>query len=142
MKTWRTRISAFALACLFVAGPSSFAAETNTLTFKGAADTVSPRANTFSYLTSLLEITSGMASCTGKVTVSKGYTANITMELYRDEVSIKSWNLDGQTGTFGLSKDYFVTSGHTYQVIVSVDVYNSSGKLIEQATKESALVKY
>lgn len=101
-----------------------------------------PRAISYSKFRAGLEISNGLASCTGSIEIVPGCTATLTMELYRDDDSIKTWKAENAARIIELSKSYFITTGHTYQVIVSVDVYNSSGKLIEHATKESDQVKY
>lgn len=87
----------------------------------------------------------GIATCKGKVTLYSGYTADLTVELYRvsgsTETMIKSWTKSG-SGTIVLSKPYAVYSGYQYYTKTTAIVYNSSGVEVERPSRTSSTVTY
>lgn len=84
----------------------------------------------------------GNATVTAQVCASPGYTVDLVVSLERDSgVLIKSWS-DSGSGTVGIEKTYYVSSGHDYYVSASVSVYDRNGKLVDSIVKESAVVTY
>lgn len=83
---------------------------------------------------------SGYASCYGYVINYNGYSSALKMELKRDGTTIKTWTTSG-SGTVKLDKGYYVTTGHTYKVVVTASVRNSSGT-VGIYTANSANVTY
>lgn len=83
----------------------------------------------------------GCATCTGDTIINSGYSVNLTMELQRDGSTIKTWSKSGST-IVSLSKDHYVTSGHNYQVVTSVDVYNSKGAYVATYSCTSNVKSY
>lgn len=53
----------------------------------------------------------------------------------------KSWSASGKTD-ITLSKSYTVTSGYSYQTVLTARVYNSEGVYVETVTASSAVVSY
>ena len=85
--------------------------------------------------------TSGRADCYGYVRTRTGYSVDFTMELLRDGRTIKSWS-DSGSGIISISEPYYVTPDHDYQVVVSADVYNSQGRLVDTPSTESIVISY
>lgn len=83
----------------------------------------------------------GGATCTGDAITYSGYSVDLTMELQRDGSTIKTWSKSGST-VVSLSKTYYVTSGHNYQVVTSVDVYNSKGAYVATYSCTSNVKSY
>lgn len=83
----------------------------------------------------------GGASCSGSATTYSGYSVDLTMELRRDGSTIKTWTTSG-SGFVPLSKTYYVTSGHNYQVVTTVDVYNSKGAYVATYSCTSNVKSY
>lgn len=73
---------------------------------------------------------SGAASCKGRTTLTSGYSADVTLELQQDGDTIKTWTTSG-TGALSIDKVYYVVRGHDYTLKLTVEVYNSSGTLVE-----------
>lgn len=117
--------------------------------FTSAQDgTLQPRYTNIRSLTASLEIsTSGCASCYGKVMLTKSTdTVDLTMELQRSSDgtswhTVKTWDTSG-SGTIYLDKDWYVTSGYSYQVHITAEVYSSNGALVETAPTDSLTVNY
>lgn len=132
-------LSFFAALCLLVSAASA-AVPTE--------DTVQPRYTGISKLTADLSISSsGYASCYGYVRLSSSsYSANMTVELQRSGngtswTTIKDWSTSGSY-TLELDKGWYVVSGYYYQVVTTVEVYNSSGSLVGTAPGSSVSVYY
>ena len=53
----------------------------------------------------------------------------------------KSWSASGKTD-ITLSKSYTVSSGYSYQTVLTARVYNSEGVYVETVTASSAVVSY
>jgi hypothetical protein len=85
---------------------------------------------------------SGLADILGSVAVKSGYTANVTVTLYKDSGSrVDSWSRSGG-GTIEVQQSRYVTSGHDYYVTLSATIYNSSGQRVDTITTTSAEVYY
>ena len=83
---------------------------------------------------------SGRAACWCLVYASSGYSVDVTMELEQDGVVIKTWT--GSGTTVELSKSYYVTSGHDYQVVVTSRVKTLGGTYLLSYTLESHIESY
>ncbi len=73
-------------------------------------------------------------------------TAEMTVTLYKstDKKSwdyVKSWDTSGLLA-LALEKSYYVMSGHYYKAVLSADIYNSSGSLVESITSTSNIHYY
>lgn len=95
------------------------ASAANIDTFWGT-EIIEPRYVGISGLSANLEILSdGMAECSGSVRVSSGYTAVMTMQLFRKDGStwtlLESWTTEG-TGRLNLTKYKSVSKGYAYKV--------------------------
>ena len=96
-------------------------------------------------LTASLLISSAFTSVQDEVTKSTD-TVDLTMELQRsrDDTSwdtVKTWDTSG-SGTIYLDKDWYVTSGYSYRVHVTAEVYSSNGTLVETAPTDSLTTSY
>ena len=110
-----------------------------------SSDTVSPNYVALTQLTASLEISnSGCATCKGNATASQGYTCDVTLALQQKTGSkwetIKEWTSSGRTNIF--NKNWYVESGHDYRVVITAEVYNSTGNLSETASIYSNTVHY
>lgn len=83
----------------------------------------------------------GRASCGCSVLVDIGYSVDVTMTLEQDGVAIKSWTGSGSISV-DMSKPYYVTSGHDYQVIVTTRVSTAEGSYLCSYTTESPVKSY
>lgn len=127
--------SAFALAlCLVIAV---------TVTIVSAEETwVTPRFVGINLQYAGLTINEyGRATCGCSVLVDSGYSVDVTMTLEQDGVAIKSWTTSSSTNV-DMSKPYYVTSGHDYQVIVTTRVSTSQGSYLCSYTTESPVKSY
>ncbi len=75
-----------------------------------------------------------------------GVTAEMTVTLYNstDKKSwdyVKSWDTSGSLSLL-LEKSYYVMSGHYYKAVLSADIYNSSGRLVESISSTSNIHYY
>lgn len=85
----------------------------------------------------------GRASCGCSVLIDTGYSVDVTMTLEQDGSAIKSWTGSGSSGSrVDLSKAYYVTKGHDYQVIVTTRVSTSGGSYLCTYTEESPVKSY
>lgn len=106
------------------------------------AEGISPRFTGISIISSTLNISSaGGAKCNGTATTRSGYTVDLKVELKRDGSTIKTWTSSG-SGTVSAGGTYYVTSGHEYVVTTTATVYNSSGKIVETPSQDSATKSY
>lgn len=90
--------------------------------------------------------TTGQASCTTDVTARiHTYQIELVMSLYQVDGDkpdpLKSWTANGR-GSISVSKNYYVTKGHDYQVTADITVKDSNGKFIESFPVSSAIVHY
>lgn len=95
-----------------------------------------------SNLSASLSISSlGKASC-GAATYNNGtYDVTLTIALKQDGSTIKSWNVATEDGFNSIEKTYYVTSGHSYQVVVKATI-TASGSYINSYNAYSTTVKY
>lgn len=106
------------------------------------ARAVEPRYIGVSRIYSTLNISqSGAASCSGKVALRDGYTADLKVELKQDGETIKTWTTSG-SGTFSTGGTYYVKSGHDYVVTTTATVYDSNEKVIESPSADSLKSSY
>lgn len=87
----------------------------------------------------------GKSSCSGNVTLNNSsYSTDLTMELIQVDTGkvMKTWTDSGSISISLTNKPWYVTSGHRYQVKVTVTVYNTSGKSIETSEEVSSIVKF
>lgn len=106
------------------------------------AQAVEPRYTGVAQIYSTLNISnSGAASCSGKVVLRSGYTADLTVELKQDGETIKTWTNSG-SGTVTAGGTYYVESGHGYIVTTTATVYDSNDNVIESPSKDSPKSSY
>lgn len=85
---------------------------------------------------------SGRADIRGRLSVNPGYSASVTVTLYKDAGSfVESWSRSGK-GEIEVRESRYVTSGHDYYVTLSATIYNSSGKVVDTISKDSLVVSY
>ncbi len=88
----------------------------------------------------------GQASC-GVTVKAKDLTYRIeaTMSLYQIDDSypdpLKSWTVSG-VANISVTKSYYVTKGHDYQVMATITIKDSSGKQIESFDTPSSIIHY
>lgn len=86
----------------------------------------------------------GQASCsvTGKASMIS-HKIEVTMSLYQlsNPIPLKSWSAS-DTGTLIISKNYYVSKGHDYQVTATITIKDSGGGFIESFTINSPVVHY
>lgn len=98
---------------------------------------IQPRYTGIFQLRSTLNIsTNGAASCTGKVSLRNGYTADVTVELKQDGRTIKTWTKSGEE-VVSAGGTYYVVSGHDYVVTTTASVYDEDGALVESPSLDS-----
>lgn len=103
---------------------------------------VEPRYTGLTLISSTLNIsTSGAASCSGKVKLRNGYTADLIVELKQDGETIKTWKSSG-SGTVTAGGTYYVKSGHDYIVTTTATVYDSNDTVIETPSADSLESSY
>ena len=75
---------------------------------------------------------------------NSSYSTDLTMELIQVDTGkvMKTWTDSGSISISLTNKPWYVTSGHRYQVKVTVTVYNTSGKSIETSEEVSSIVKF
>lgn len=106
------------------------------------AQAVEPRYTGVAQIYSTLNISnSGAASCSGKVVLWNGYTADLTVELKQDGNTIKTWKSSG-SGTVTAGGTYYVMSGHDYIVTTSATVYDSDGNNVCTPSTDSPKSSY
>ena len=93
---------------------------------------------------SLTISSSGLASCSGTITLSySSYSADMALDLQRYSGgswhSVKSWSASDVTS---MHKSYYVTHGYSYRVVASATVYNASGYYVESPSATSPTVYY
>ena len=129
-------------ASRFVALPLALVCLVMTMCIGASATEISPRYVGIYQLHANLNISSsGRANCYGYVAIQDDYSVDFTMELLRDGRTIKSWS-DSGSGIISISEPYYVTPDHDYQVVVSADVYNSQGRLVDTPSTESIVISY
>ena len=104
--------------------------------------TIEPQYTGIASIVASLDINSlGKASCYGSVVIRSGYNVDLTVELQRDGDTIKTWT-DSGSSDFSIDKSYYVTPDHDYQVVVTAEVYNSRGVLVDDPTVKSVIRSY
>lgn len=86
----------------------------------------------------------GMASCSADARSASIYhQVTIDMHLYRigDSLPLKTWSTTGDY-VAAISKNYYVTKGHDYQVTADITIKDSNGNFIESFPVSSAIVHY
>ena len=89
--------------------------------------------------------TTGTISCSDRVKLYTGYSANVTWELQSGTgtqlTTISTWK---DSGTFELTLNATrqAVRGNNYRLKTSVKVYNSSGTLVDDEVKYSNIVSY
>lgn len=85
----------------------------------------------------------GLASCSGNISLRSGYVANLTMKLQQYTsngwTTIETWFTATQKG---LSGSRYVTHGYYYRVVTSASVYTSSGGYVESPSVTSSSKYY
>ena len=129
-------------ASRFVALPLALVCLVMTMCIGASATEISPRYVGIYQLHANLNISSsGRANCYGYVAIQDDYSVDLTVELQRDGRTIKSWS-DSGSDTISISEPYYVTPDHDYQVVVSADVYNSQGRLVDTPIEGSKVISY
>lgn len=112
------------------------------------APSVQPRWSTMSAFTAQLDVSSlGRMDCTCRARLrDSSNSADLTMSLQRSSngtswTTVKTWTDSGR-GSVSMDESWYVLSGYSYRVKATVEVYNSSGTLVESATAYSATVEY
>lgn len=95
------------------------------------------------YINAALSIdTNGKATCSGAAKAnSSGNTVELEMHLKYGNTDVKDWSTSG-TGSASLNKTWYVTSGHSYYVMVYAYIYDSNGNLLESSSTASNLVTF
>lgn len=83
----------------------------------------------------------GKASCKATTYNNGTHDVTLTIALKQDGSTIKSWNVVTSDGFNSVEKNYFVTSGHSYQVVVTATI-SASGSYINSYNAYSTTVKY
>lgn len=103
---------------------------------------VEPRYTGATSFTNKLEISeSGAASCSGKIILRYGYSADLKVELKQDGTTIKTWTSSG-SGTVTAGGTKYVMSGHEYVVTATATVYNADNKVVEKPAMDSDVIPY
>lgn len=106
------------------------------------AEGISPRYIGVATLSSSLSISAGGgATCRGTVTLYDEYTADLKVELKRDGSTIRTWTNSG-SGTLSAGATYYITSGHEYVVTTTATVYDASGNIVQEPSRDSATKSY
>ena len=102
-----------------------------------------------SHVSYIFDINSyGQATCCYYITLVPNYTADVTMTLqqapYGSErwKDVKEWSASGSYPEIAIEKSRAVNSGYDYQLEIEVDIYNSSGRLVDSTTDYSDIVSY
>ena len=114
-----------------------------------AKDTMPRRTIGINNTTCLLTIDSaGIANCYGYIMLTYGYSIDATMTLrqapYGSErwKDVKEWSASGSYPEVEIDKYRAVNSGYDYQLEIDIDIYNSSGRLVDSTTDYSDIVSY
>lgn len=129
--------------CLATLTPSSFAfSDLNTEKQYEQDIDIERYLKTDSVSSSLTIDSRGKATCYGDATASSSnYRVQIAMTLYNEAGNIMSWTSSGGD-SISLSKTWYVSSGHTYHVLVTSTVYSSNGSLLETVTAASRYITF
>lgn len=89
----------------------------------------------------------GIAKCYTYIELGDNYSADVTMTLKRapfytdDWSNVTNWSASGSSEV-EINKLRAVNSGYDYQLEIEVDIYNSSGRLVDSTTDYSDIVSY
>ena len=140
----KKRITSGILILVLVLTSVASAASANSPT----TEAIQPRWTRIFSLTASLDISSsGRADCSSNAMLRiSGDSADLTMSLQRSSngtswTTVKTWTESGR-GSISMDESWYVLSGYFYRVKATVEVYNSSGTLVESATAYSATVEY
>ena len=107
-----------------------------------------PRYSTIdSFFVDLTITSSGRASLYSSIdTENSSYTISLEMVFQRSTngrtwTNIQTWSAS-QIGHISLDKIYYVSLGYDYRIHVTATVTNSSGRVVETATRDSSIVSY
>lgn len=94
----------------------------------------------------VLEINSGTATCMGSVSASNASNKVSIQVILQKKVGTKWSNVDSwsSSGTGSASKKgtKSLTKGYQYKVVVTGQIKNSKGKVLEDVSKESRILSY
>lgn len=152
MKRNQRTLACLVLFCtLLCAGASHHAQAIGTPPEESAHETVielEPRFDHLSRISASLTFSSlGRANCGGSFTTYDEYDSSMTMVLQRLEgtrwVDVKDWSESfSGSGVKVLDKGYYVSSGYSYRVSVTVNILDSNGNSIETVTCDSPIKEY
>ena len=133
-----------AVALCTLCAPAA-SAKSSTIPNDAVYSTTNPRFVAMSKLLTELSISSsGRATCTGHAYAISGYTCDSTLELQQKNgfswKTIKTWSTSAQYANFNETR--YVTSGYTYRLKLSADVFNSNGVLVESVYDYSTQASY
>ena len=84
-----------------------------------------------SHLEAGVSFINGNAVCNGSVKVRLGYSVDVTMKLKRNGSVVATWYYHETSGhTLNIVENYAAVSGSTYQVVLSIKVYDSNGNYV------------
>lgn len=110
-----------------------------------ATDVPTPYYDATAKISASLSISSsGLASCGGSIRLSDSSCyANLTLKLQKNTSNgwstLYTWT---QSDATSISGSRYVTSGYTYRVVCSANVYKSSGTYVESPFATSSKVYY
>ena len=115
---------------------------------KAYEEDLQPRYSTIdSFFVDLTITSSGRASLYSSIdTENSSYTISLEMVFQRSTngrtwTNIQTWSAS-QIGHISLDKIYYVSPGYDYRIHVTATVTNSSGRVVETATRDSSIVSY
>lgn len=136
-----TRLFALFIATIMLV-PTAFAYKAE----EGRA--IQPRYNEIFSFTVNFDISSaGLASCYSSAETNlSSYSIDLNMQLQRSSngrtwSTIREWSSQKIQIT-SVDKTYYVSPGYDYRIHVTATVTNSSGRVVETATRDSSIVSY
>lgn len=100
------------------------------------------------FYSSLSISSSGYAECLSDITtLDSDSEIDLTMSLQRSSNNGRTWSTvktwdTSDNGFATLEKGWFVTSGYSYRVKATAEIYDESGDLIEEESVESPVEEY
>lgn len=135
-QTWR-QIAAAALVSTCIIGGSAAPAFAYNDTATQVETTIEPRYIGITNRDCRLSISSKNAACSGVATLKSGYSSKLTLTLQKKSSgkwsTVQTWSGSGSS----IRKSCKVSSG-TYHAVLTVKIYNSSGKQVDSFTLTSA----
>lgn len=107
-----------------------------------------PRYDHISRISASLTMSSiGRANCAGSFTTYEDYNSTMTIVLQQfknmEWVDVKEWSSDfNGSGVWMMEKGYYVSSGYQYQAVVTVEIFDNNGKILETIACESPIREY